>query len=216
VASETFVRDVDTIQYRLGEGPCVSAAATASISMSGALGVDESWPQFGPRAAALGVHSALSLPLIVAGEVIGSLDIYAHVHDAFDAPAARIGALFAAAAAVAVHNARTLDRVQHEKGRLKAELASRAAIDRAVGIIMSRSGIGEDEAFVRLRIMSQQQHLKMKVVAAKLVEEAVRRARARTPRPHTGHRSSPTTDPPVSSPEHAMLDAPGQRLITYC
>jgi GAF domain-containing protein len=185
VASKTFVRDVDTIQYRLGEGPCVSAAATASISMSGALGADESWPEFGPRAAALGVHSALSLPLIVAGEVIGSLNVYAHVHDAFDAPAARIGALFAAAAAVAVHNARTLDRAQQEKVWLEAELTSRATIDRAVGIIMSRSGIDEEQAFVRLRIMSQQQHLKMKIVAAKLVEEAVRRARARTPRSDT-------------------------------
>jgi transcriptional regulator with GAF, ATPase, and Fis domain len=118
VASKTFVRDVDNIQYRLGEGPCVSAAATASTSMSGALRADESWPTFGPLAADLGVHSALSLPLVVGGEVIGSLNIYAHVHDAFDAPAARIGQLFAVAAAVTVYNARTLDRVQQDNARM--------------------------------------------------------------------------------------------------
>src|SRR5664279_4048858 len=28
VASSTFVRDVDSVQYRLGEGPCISDAAS--------------------------------------------------------------------------------------------------------------------------------------------------------------------------------------------
>ena len=44
---------------------------------------------------------------------------------------------------------------------------------------MARSGISGEEAFVRLRIMSQHQHVKLHVVAEKLVDEAVRRGRAR-------------------------------------
>ena len=35
VASAQFVRDVDSIQYRLGEGPCISAAATGLIDVAG-------------------------------------------------------------------------------------------------------------------------------------------------------------------------------------
>jgi AmiR/NasT family two-component response regulator len=79
---------------------------------------------------------------------------------------------------VAVHNARVLDQAQRECSRLTAAITSRSTIDRAVGIIMSRSGITEGEAFIRLRTTSQHQHIKLALVAARLVDEAVRRAQA--------------------------------------
>jgi len=56
---------------------------------------------------------------------------------------------------------------------------SQAIIDQAVGVLMSRSGYTADQAFDRLRQMSQTQNTKLSVVARSLVEEAVRRARAR-------------------------------------
>lgn len=183
VASAPFVQDVDTIQYRIGEGPCISAAATARTTGSAALGEDESWPTFGPLAAELGVHSAISLPLCLGDEVLGALNVYAHARNAFDGSSREFGELFAGPAAVAVHNALVLDKAQREALRLEAALASRSTIDRAVGIIMSRSGTSEDDAFVRLRIISQREHTKLHIVAARLVDEAVRRARARQANP---------------------------------
>lgn len=47
----------------------------------------------------------------------------------------------------------------------------------AVGILMSRSGDTEAEAFAHLRMLSQSEHHKLVVVARKVVDEAVRRAR---------------------------------------
>jgi GAF domain-containing protein len=181
VASATFVRDVDAIQYRLGEGPCISAAATGRTTSSDALGEDAAWPTFGPLAADLGIHSALSLPLVLKGEVLGALNVYAHRRDAFDGSSRRIGEQFAGPAAVAIHNARVLEQARRTASRLEIALTSRSTIDRAVGIIMSRSGLSADDAFVRLRIMSQHEHIKLAVVAANLVEEAVRRAQAFKP-----------------------------------
>ena len=52
-------------------------------------------------------------------------------------------------------------------------------IDQAIGIIRARSGVGAQVAFDRLVRMSQAENLKLHVVAEPLVEEAVRRARAR-------------------------------------
>jgi GAF domain-containing protein len=179
VSSARFVRDVDAIQYRLGEGPCISAATQGRTTGSSALGEDASWPRFGPHAAALGIHSAISLPLLLDGETIGALNVYAYARSAFDAEAQRVGELFAAPAAVAIHNARVLDQVQREAIRLQTALANRSAIDHAIGIIMSRTGISEEEAFVQLRIMSQDEHVKLSVVAVRLVEQAVSRARTR-------------------------------------
>jgi GAF domain-containing protein len=178
VASATFVRDVDAIQYRLGEGPCISAAATGSVTGSGDLGEDEAWPTFGPLAADLGINSAISLPLILAGEILGALNVYAHRRDAFDENSRRIGQLFTGPAAVAIHNVRVLDQAHRATARLQTALTSRATIDQAIGILISRSGITSDEAFTRLRIMSQHEHVKLSIVAANLVDEAARRARA--------------------------------------
>lgn len=182
VASATFVRDLDNIQYRLGEGPCISAAATASTNVSGALAADEAWPEFGRIAADLGIHSALSLPLPLNGQVVGALSVYSHAYDAFDEHAARIGELFAGPAAVAVHNAYVLAEVQQETERLNAAVSNRSMIDRAVGVIMARSGINEDEALLRLRIRSQQQDSRLEDAARRLLEEIVRRVQDRGPR----------------------------------
>ena len=181
VASAPFVRDVDSIQYRLGEGPCISAAATGVTNGSGALGEDESWPTFGPQAAELDVHSALSLPLTVGGEVLGALNVYSHAHNAFDGSSRRIGELFARPAAVAVHNARLLDQAGRQTVQLQAALTSRATIDQAIGIFMARSGVTSDEAFLRLRIVSQRDHIKLSMVAQRIVDQAMHQARANRP-----------------------------------
>jgi AmiR/NasT family two-component response regulator len=50
-------------------------------------------------------------------------------------------------------------------------------------VIMSRTGATPEEAFDRLRRMSQSQHVKVAEVARMLLDEAVRRARARKPGP---------------------------------
>jgi GAF domain-containing protein len=179
VASAGFVRDVDSIQYRLGEGPCISAADSGSTRGSGNLALDASWPTFGPLAADLGIHSALSLPMLLDGEVIGALNMYAHSHDAFTGESRRTGELFATSAAVVIHNARLLDQLQRETQRMQRALTSRATIDQAIGIIMARTGVSADEGFVRLRILSQRDGKKVHLVAQTVVDEAVRRARAR-------------------------------------
>jgi len=68
---------------------------------SGSLGSDNRWPRFGSRVARRGVHSALSLPLIVRGSVAGALNVYARRRDAFTAHAVQLGEQFAEPAAVA-------------------------------------------------------------------------------------------------------------------
>jgi GAF domain-containing protein len=177
-ASETFVRDVDAIQYRLGEGPCVSAAAEGRTKTSTRLGDDAAWPTFGPQAAALGIHSALSLPLIANGEVIGALNLYAREREAFDEYSRYCGEQFAGPAAIAIRNARTLEQAQRKQSNLEVALTSLATIDQAVGIIRSRSGLSAEEAFLRLRIISQHEHIKLNAVASQLVKDAVRRAQS--------------------------------------
>jgi GAF domain-containing protein len=179
VATAPFVHDIDAIQYGLMQGPCVSAAAEGRTVRSGSLGGDQRWPAFGSKVARLGVHSAVSLPLITVNGVVGAMNVYAHAKHAFDDRAAELGEAFALPAAVAVQNAAILAQAVRLAERLEAAQATRSVVDRAVGILMSRSGATEGEALARLRALSQSEHRKLVEVAQQILDEAVRRARNR-------------------------------------
>jgi transcriptional regulator with GAF, ATPase, and Fis domain len=182
VATAPFVTEVDDIQYGMNQGPCISAAREGQTVMSGSLGGDPRWPRFGGRVARLGVHSVVSLPLITPDGVVGAMNVYAHDKNVFDDRAAELGEIFAAPAAIAVHNAHVLAQTRRLADKLQSALEVRGVIDRAVGIVMSRSGSTEHEALERLRSLSQHEHRKLAEVARQIVEEAVARARARNRR----------------------------------
>jgi GAF domain-containing protein len=181
VASTGFVSAVDKVQYGLGEGPCITAVAFRATQVCGSLGGEPRWPRFGPQAGRLGVHSALSLPLIVSDQVVGALNVYGHRRDAFSAEAVSIGERFSGPAAVTVANARALEQTRQLAEQLEQALVSRAVIDQAIGILMSRSGTTAEEAFASLRAMSQTDRTRLADVAEQLVVQAVARARARRP-----------------------------------
>lgn len=176
VASAPFVREVDAIQYGLGEGPCITAVAERRTVLSGSLGAESMWPRFGPEVERLGVHSVLSLPLLIPDRPIGAMNIYAHARDAFDDHSARLGEWFAAPAAVSVYNAQVLAQTRRLATNLHTALTTRAVIDQAIGIMMSRNGGTPDEARDRLRTFSQQWNRKLVDVAQRIVAAAVRRA----------------------------------------
>jgi GAF domain-containing protein len=179
-ATAGFVHEIHAVQYaELREGPCITCTQTQRVTVSGSLGADSRWPHFGGRVARMGVHSALSLPLIVGEQVIGSINCYANSQDAFGTHAVRLGTQFAEPAAVSIYNAELLSRARAHVERLQQAMENRTVIDQAVGIIRSRSGASAEVAFSRLVQMSQTGNVKLRVVAARLVEDAVRRAQAR-------------------------------------
>jgi GAF domain-containing protein len=179
-ASAPFVAEIDEIQYvTLKEGPCITAALEGRTVRSGSLGGEKMWPRFGPRVGRMGVHSALSLPLLLSGQVIGAINVYAHGKHVFDEHAAELGELFAKPAAVAVHNAQILAHAMALTAQLQTALSTRPVIDQAIGLIRGRSGRSAEEAFTQLRAISQAEHCKLADVAQRMVDEAVRRARAR-------------------------------------
>jgi len=176
----TFVRDIDTVQYEvLGEGPCITCMESRRPAMSGSLGSDRRWPHFGGRVARMGVHSVLALPLMVGEQVIGAINSYAYEKDSFATHAVDLGSQFAGPAAVSLYNAQLLAGARERTKQLQRALVTRAVIDQAVGIIRARTGVISEEGFERLTRMSQTANTKLFVVAEQLVEEAVRRARAR-------------------------------------
>ena len=176
-----FVEEIDSGQYEdLDEGPGITCMQSRRPALCGSLGRDRRWPRFGGRVARMGVHSVLALPLTVGEHIIGAISFYAYGRDTFTDHVVQIGSQFAGVAAVSVYHARLLAGARDRTERLQRAMSGRAVIDQAIGIIRSRAGLSAEEAFERLSNMSQGDNARLHAVCERLVEEAVRRARART------------------------------------
>jgi AmiR/NasT family two-component response regulator len=90
--------------------------------------------------------------------------------------ASDFGQIVAVLAGITVPNAQLLAEIQRLAAQLQSALQSRGVVDRAVGLLMSRTGGTEGEAMARLRALSQNEDQQLDVVAGRIIEEAVRRA----------------------------------------
>jgi transcriptional regulator with GAF, ATPase, and Fis domain len=181
-ASDQRVRDAESLQYEMGEGPTLTAISERRVAVSGSLGGDSTWPRFGSAVARAGLHSVLVAPMILPNSVIGALTVYADHKNAFDDESIQRAQRYALPAAAVIHNMHVLHQSQIQVRQLSDALKTRSVIDQAIGIIRSRNGCSADEAFQRLRKISNTDRIKLVDVADKVVERSVRRARARRPR----------------------------------
>ena len=105
-ASDDVPRTVDAIQYRTGEGPCLSAIRDHEVFETGDLGREARWPAFSVAAQReTGITSMLAFRLFVEGNTLGSLNLYSKATDAFDEASRTVGLVFAAHGAVALSSA---------------------------------------------------------------------------------------------------------------
>ena len=167
-ATDEVPQIVDDIQYEVSEGPCLEALREHVIVHVDDLSVDDRWPRFSARAAAeTGVRSMMSFRLHVAEHTLGALNYYSRAARAFDRDADRIGAVFAAHAAVAISAS-----VSAEQST--AAIASRDVIGQAKGILMAREDITDDDAFALLTRASQRLNRKLRDVASDVIHRQPR------------------------------------------
>jgi putative methionine-R-sulfoxide reductase with GAF domain len=153
----------DRLQYDIGEGPCLDAVRTGELVRVPDMAAETRWPRFAPRAAQLGVGSMLVLPLAAARGTSGALNVYARFAHAFDGDDELVGRAYATHAGIA------LAHVELETN-LRTGLATRQEIGQAVGILMERHRINAATAFDLLVQASQQAHVKLRDIAARVVE----------------------------------------------
>jgi PAS domain S-box-containing protein len=163
VASGQLASTCDRLQYDLHEGPCLDAVRTGLSIRVEDMRTDARWPRYAPRAADCGVGSMLVLPLVTPRGRTGALNVYARASGAFDEEDDLIGHAYATHAAIA------LMHVDLETN-LRTGLATRQEIGQAVGILMERHRLSAATAFDLLVQASQQAHLKLRDIAARVVE----------------------------------------------
>jgi ANTAR domain/GAF domain len=164
-ASDDVALTADTLQYQAGEGPCLSSAEENSAHLLFDVETETRWPKF---TAALTtqtpVRSVLSFQL--PAEEHSALNLFAHMPAAFSDDDVTTGTVFAAQASslVALHSA------QDRAANLENALDSNREIGAAIGVLMAHHKITQQRAFTLLRQASQNLHIKLREVAAEVVD----------------------------------------------
>jgi GAF domain-containing protein len=178
-ATSDLALQVDTSQYDSEtSGPCLEAYRRQEIVRIDSTASDPRWPEFTNTAAANGIKSTLSLPLVVGGDGLGALNLYSRQENGFSAADEALGTTFASYASVTMANARVYWRTQRLAGQLQEALSTRGVIEQAKGIVIAMQGCSDEDAFRLLVGMSQRTHVKLRDVAADLVEQARQQAAA--------------------------------------
>jgi GAF domain-containing protein len=162
-----LVDKVDAIQYELRSGPCVDAVLQDKVFRTHDLEHDQRWPEFGKRAAELGIHSMLAFRLYLEDDdTIGGLNLFSTKHQAFSDEALILGEIVATHAAIVLTGTRRRDQALN----LQHGLQSNREIGVALGILMSRHRITRAQAFDLLRLASQHSHRKLHDLALEVGE----------------------------------------------
>jgi len=117
------------------------------------------WSHFVPRAQELGIGSIMGFLLYTDGrEDLGALNLYSSRPGAFNGRSERVGWLLASHAAVALAAARQVEN-------LNLALQTSRHTGEAIGIVMSRYRINEEQAFAAIVRYSQSHNRKVRQVA---------------------------------------------------
>jgi len=182
VLTDPIVIEIDALQHRGGEGPCLDAVAHGGTVYADDLADDARWARFGTEATAAGVRSVLALSLPAKGTQ-GALNLYARYPRAFGVIDRAKGLLLCALAGLALSSAEAHDDEVRRLDNLQSALATRVVIGQAQGILIERERIMPDQAFDILRRASQHLNIKLRDVAQTLVDTGER--------PQTGPIPSP-------------------------
>ena len=181
VFTDPIAPDVDRSQYDSGHGPCLLSFETGQTVRVPSTNRDRRFRAFSRACLQHGILSTLSMPLVVADETLGAMNLYARRSDAFSAADEEATSRFSTQAAVVLANAQVHHRSVTLNEQLRTAIVSREVIDLARGIIMGATGCSADDAFNRLVDESQHTNIKLRDVAAGIVDRAVKRPP--TPRP---------------------------------
>lgn len=168
-ASSELALRVDLLQYSIGVGPCLHALRTGEGMYVPDLGSDHRWGDYGPRAAAEGAASCISVPVRVGDELAAVFKVYSAEIDGLTSHQRDTAALLGREIAGGIGLARHLSSQALTLDARAAAMNTRRTIDLALGIMMERNAVNVAAAFALLRRYSQRYNIKVNEVARRIV-----------------------------------------------
>ncbi|HEU5158433.1 MAG TPA: GAF and ANTAR domain-containing protein [Streptosporangiaceae bacterium] len=180
-ATGRLSRELEELQYSLGEGPCVDAVQHDEAVLVADISAPDSrhrWPMFAPAAAELNVRGILAIPVRVGAAHLGVLELYWLTADPVDLEKLADALAYADALLMLALDKRggvSPDLNGAGDGVGDGGLAEwRAEVHQATGMVSVQLGVGVTEALIRLRAYAYIHDRRLMDVAADVVARRLR------------------------------------------
>jgi hypothetical protein len=157
-SSGVLATEYDELQFTLGEGPCLESVTLRAPVLVSDLSdpKDLRWPLYGPAMLSMQIRGVHAVPIVVAGEYVGALDLFRERPG--DLTAEHLRGAVVAAELAGVPLLDLLDADMHAAASDPGSSAwaelnqlSRAEVSQATGMLVAQLGVEPAEALLRLR-----------------------------------------------------------------
>ncbi|MFW0774303.1 GAF and ANTAR domain-containing protein [Paenarthrobacter nitroguajacolicus] len=163
--SDPLARKLDDIQNSFGDGPCLSALRTRTITHVPDVREETRWADYMQAATCTDVGSILAVPMELNSTAEAVVNLYSTRPHGFSHEDIVAAERITATGAKALYLALKIAQLRDARENLAAALASRTAIDTAVGIVMAQNRCSRDAAFQILVSASSHRNIKLRTVA---------------------------------------------------
>jgi hypothetical protein len=172
--SDAAMELLEEVQHDFGEGPCLAAYAEDRVVAVEDLRSERVWDRIASVVGQLQVCGVLSVPVRLADQPVGTLDVYASQPRVWSTGEVEALGALAVVTAELVSTGVELANREVEVAQLRRALASRVWIEQAKGVLAVTRGISPDAAFQRLRARARSSSRKLADLAQEVVQEAQR------------------------------------------
>ena len=151
-------------------GPCRDAYETGTVVRVPDVRLESArWPEFSAAADRLGVAGVAGIPMRLADEIIGALNLYSPEPREWSDQDIAVAGVLADVATSYVVNASKLRQQEQLSEQLQAALESRVVIEQAKGITAYKHAISVDQAYQLMRRHARGNNASLRVVAEAIV-----------------------------------------------
>jgi GAF domain-containing protein len=172
--SDAAMELLEQIQHDFGEGPCLAAFAEDRVVAVEDLQSERVWDRIAAVVGQLQVRGVLSVPVRLADQPVGTLDVYVTQPRAWTSGEVEALGALAVVTAELVSTGVELANREVEVAQLRRALASRVWIEQAKGVLVATRGVNPDAAFQQLRKRARASSRKLADLAHEVVQEAQR------------------------------------------
>lgn len=168
-ASNATAERADELQYRLNQGPCLTALRTQQLVRIDDTTTDLRWPEWSQAVSRLGIRSVLSTPLLAGDEPVGAMKVYCARPMTYGPHDEQVMRLLAAQAAILLTNTQSMQQARRLSRQLTEAVSSRDIIAAATGILLAQGAPTRQDAFVALAATARDSGRSVENVARSLI-----------------------------------------------
>ena len=164
---------LDELQYQVGDGPCLRSCREGVLVHVPDFELDTEFPDYNDTVLKNGIRSVLAVPFELPGaDARAGLNLYSEEPNVFDAAAVEKAVNHVRQASKGLRLAVLLAQRNENEANLRRAMESRTIIDMAVGIIIAQNRCSQEDAVNLIKSASSTRNLKLRDVAAAIVESA--------------------------------------------